>query len=334
MSHSNSSLNCFANCMAKYEHVHILHTEPCKPISPHLTFGVMAHDVLHKAGLLRDEVADGVVDKEQYRSIIPSEVLYPELKETFGINSWENYFRPIIKQVAQYEREHVQSLIDSKTGDVNIMREVKLQLTVEQLKSMGYNNIKQPVVGIIDLLIMTKTKCIICDYKFSTTKKTQDDFDMNSQLQLYACLVNLLYDIPLHNIQYGYIDIPKTESEKPIILSSGKLSRSKTQNVTQEMYGKAVEAIHGDDPYYNCKPGGYYYDCWCNMALNKPAYETVQYLDYDTYFGVLEDLLDAAAMIDFMIDNKMTFLKKYDAYSCKSCEYVRACKPWLNVNGE
>ena len=63
MSHSNSSLNTFAYCMAKYEHSYILHTPPCKPPSPHLEFGTMAHDVLHKAGQLRDEANDGVIAK-------------------------------------------------------------------------------------------------------------------------------------------------------------------------------------------------------------------------------------------------------------------------------
>ena len=80
MTHSNSSLNCFANCMAKYEHNYILHTPPCKPLSPHLPFGTMAHEVLEKAGRLRDEAEDGVVDNDTYYNIIPSEVLYPELK--------------------------------------------------------------------------------------------------------------------------------------------------------------------------------------------------------------------------------------------------------------
>ena len=80
MSHSNSSLNCFANCMAKYNHSYILHTPPCKPVSPHLTFGVMAHDVLYKAGKLRDEYEDGVA--EGYHSIIPSEVLNRNAKRS------------------------------------------------------------------------------------------------------------------------------------------------------------------------------------------------------------------------------------------------------------
>lgn len=334
MSHSNSSLNSFANCMARYEHNYILHTPPCKPISPHLTFGIMAHDCLYKAGKLRDEAEDGVLESGEYQTVIPSEVLYDDLKKEFNIPNWLNYFTPIIKQTAQYERKLIQDLVETQTGLVNVEREIKLQLTVDQLKELGYYGIDQPIVGIIDCLLYTKTHAIIIDYKFSSSKKTQDDFDMNSQLPLYAMFVHTLYDIPLHNIQYGYIDIPKQSFGVPTVLSNGTLSRAKSQNVSQELYEKAVFAVHGDDPYYNCKPGNYYYDCWCNLALNKAAYLSLQYLDMEVYAGVTDDLMKAAKMIDFMITNKMPFLRKYDAYSCKSCEYLTACKPWLTVNGE
>lgn len=333
MSHSNSSLNTFANCMAKYEHSYILHTPPCKPISSHLTFGIMAHDVLNKAGQLRDENRDCVIEAGTYKTIIPSEVLYGELKQEFNINNWNQYFTPIIKQTAKYEQKLLNDLIEHQCGDVQVKREIKLQLTVEQLENMGVYGIKQPIVGIIDLLIYTKTHAIIIDYKFSSNKKTQDDFDMNSQLPLYALFVHTNYNIPLHNIQYGYIDIPKQMFGAPTILSNGTLSRAKSQNVSQEMYEKAVIAIHGDDPYYNCKKGGYYYDCWCNLALNKAAYLSLQWLDLDTYNGVINDLFNAAYMIDYMVENKLPFLKKYDAYSCKGCEYLNSCKKWLTVDG-
>ena len=333
MSHSNSSLNSFASCMAKYEHSYILHTQPCKPISPHLTFGIMAHDCLYRAGKLRDEYDDGVLQSGDYQQVIPSEVLYGELKNEFGITNWQDYFTPVIKQTAAYERQLVKELIDTQTGEVSVEREVKLQLNVDQLKRLGYTNINQPIVGIIDCLMYTKTHAIILDYKFSSNKKTQDDFDMNSQLPLYAFLVHVNYDIPLHNIRYGYVDIPKKSFDKPTLLSNGTLSRAKNQNVSQEFYEQCVIAIHGDDDYYNCKEGGYYYDIWNNLALNKAAYLSVQYLDSEVYTGVLNDLLNAAKMIDFMIEHKMPFLKKYDSYSCKGCEYLNACKPWLTVDG-
>lgn len=330
MSHSNSSLNCFAACAAKYEHNYILHTPPCKPPSPHLGFGAMAHEVLYKAGVLRDEVDDGVVDTEKYYPIIPSEVLYSEYKEFFGINNWYSYFTQVIKQVAKYEKDLVKEFTN---GPIQIEREIKVQMTVEQLEHYGYTGIKQPIVGIIDMLIHDGTNAVIIDYKFSSSRKTQDDFDLNSQLPLYAFFVHHLYDIPLHNIKYGYIDIPKKSFDTPSLLKGGTLSRSKSQNVSSEMYEKAVTAIHGDDEYYNCAPGGYYYDVWCELQNNKAAYLSTQWLDMYVYANVIDDLMKTAKFVDGMVDLDLPFLRKYDSYTCKDCEYLKACKPWLTVNG-
>lgn len=333
MSHSNSSLNCFANCMAKYEHSYVLHTPPCKPLSPHLPFGTMAHEVLEKAGRLRDETQDGVVDKAAYYSIIPSEVLYPELKAYFGISSWEKYFTPIIKQIAQYERELGQDIVE-QCSRVQILREVKLQMRPAELLQYCSYPLHEPLVGVVDLLFLGKNCATIIDYKFSTKTKGQDEFDMNSQLQVYALLVHHNYHIPLRNIQIGYIDIPKQEFGQPTLLTNGTLSRAKSQNVSQELYQRAVLAVHGDDAYYNCEPGGYYYDAWCNFANNKCAYLNTRYLELDAYEGIVKDILNAASMIDYMKDHKMAFLKKYDSYACKDCEYLTACKPWLTVGGD
>ena len=334
MSHSNSSLNCFASCMAKYEHNYILKTPPEK-VSPHLTFGTMAHDVLYKAGKLRDETNDGVVDKEAYYQIIPSEVLYDDLKEEFNILNWEQYFVPIIKKTAEYETKLCKEFAE-EYGNYKIEREIKMSMSHEDLVNIGIYGINQPIVGIIDCLIVQEGKAaIIIDYKFSSKKKTQDDFDMNSQLPLYAFFIHNLYKVPLRNIRYGYIDIPKQMFDKPTLLSNGTLSRSKSQNVSQDMYKKSVAAIHGvDDPIYNCNPGGYYYDCWCNLALNQVAYLSIQYLDEFVYKGVLDDLFKAAVVVDKFIEQGLPFIKKYDVYSCRGCEYLYKCKPWLTVDGE
>lgn len=332
MSHSNSSLNTFAHCMAKYEHSYILHSPTCKPPSPHLAFGVMAHDVLYKAGKLRDEVNDGVVDTEKFYSIIPSEVLYNDLKVEFGIDNWYQYFNSVVKQVAEYETNLQKELLAMSNNGITIEREVRLQITVEELEELGIMGVKQPLVGIIDLLMYDGEYAYILDYKFSSSRKTQDDFDMNSQLPLYAMMVHYKYDIPLHNIKYGYIDIPKMSFGKPIVLSNGTLSRAKSQNVSQEMYQKAVIAIHGDDAKYNCEPGGYYYDAWCAMALNKAAYLSIQWLDMEVVSNVFNDLINTAMVIDKMEQLHFPYLKKYDAYTCKGCEYLEICKPYLGVN--
>lgn len=325
MSHSNSSLNCFAYCMKKYEHNYIKHTPPCKPPSVDLRFGAMAHEVLDKAGKLRDTGADA------YETIIPSEVLHNDLKREFGIKNWHQYFVPVIKQLDKYEQELISELVATNTGNVQIEREVKLQLTPDEV--FDYLGVKtgESLVGIVDLLLLTNTHATIIDYKFSKTRKNQDDFDLNSQLQLYALLVHINYNIPLHNIKIGYIDIPKQASDAPIVLSNGTLSRAKSQNVTQEFYAQAVQAVHGDDSYYNCKPGGYYYDAWCNMALNKAAYLNVQYLDIDTYKGVLQEVSIILSVLDKYLSGEIDAMGKVDSYSCKTCEYLKACKEWMGV---
>jgi hypothetical protein len=307
--------------MKRYAHNYIYHTVPCKPTSVDARFGTMAHEVLYKAGRLRD---DGDTD---YDTIIPSEVLYHDLKLEFGISNWHQYFVPIIKQLYEYEKQ----LIAEMSGDVEIEREIKLQLTPSELKKHLKVKATQPLVGIIDLLLITDTHATIIDYKFSKTRKTQDDFDMNSQLQLYALLVHINYGIPLRNIKIGYIDIPKQASDTPTLLSNGTLSRSKSQNITQEFYAQAVKALHGEDQYYNCNAGGHYYDIWCYMALNKVAYMNVQYLDIDTFHGIINEIANIITVLETFLENKLPFIGKTDSYSCKSCEFINSCKTWLGV---
>lgn len=332
MAHSNSSLNLFTDCMAKFEHAKILHSPPCKPPSPHLIFGTMAHDVLYKAGCLRDESLDKVVNPEQYYSVIPSDLLYPELQQEFQIHSWQRYFVPIIKRIAEYEEEICEYFTNKEY--YKIEREIKFQMTVEELEDIGYHGFEQPFVGIIDFLAVGQTSAVILDYKFSSNKKTQDDFDMNSQLYLYAFFVHYTYDIPLHNIKVGYIDIPKQMFDQPTVLSNGTLSRAKTQNVLPELYKKAVIAIHGeDDEKYNCEPGGWYYDCYMSLQLNDVAYLSMQYLDEEAYSYIVDDVFKCSILIDKMIREKLPFPRKHNAYSCKSCEFINSCKPWLTVNG-
>lgn len=332
MSYSNSSLNCFANCMMRYQHAYVLHTPPDIPPSPHLQFGTMAHEVLLKAGQLRDASNDGVLSAGDYIPVIPSEVLYPELKEYFKIDNWQSYFTQVIKKCAEYEEMALEELIATQSGEVQIKRELKLSETINELYQKHKIVVDDGLVGIIDLLLYTPQYAVIFDYKFSTSTKTQDDFDMNSQLPLYAMLVHDIYKIPLRNIRYGYIDIPKKSFDKPTLLTNGTLSRSKSQNVSQDMYKKCVEAVHGkDDPYYNCQPEGYYYDVYCQLANNKPAYMQWQWLDLEVYEGVIHDVLAAAECITKMRQHNIPFCKKYDSYSCKSCEYLKSCKSWLEV---
>lgn len=319
--YSNSSLNCFANCMAKYKYSYIDNIEP-EVVSPHLQFGSIGHKVLEDAGRLRDEANAGVVDVADTRSIIPSEILYPELKEKFNIPSWERYFKSVIRQCEMYEDDCIQALSDDyPNSDIKIERELKISTTLPASRL--------EIVGVIDVLLyIPHTAAIILDYKFSTGRKTQSDFDENSQLYVYAKLVHDNYDIPLRNIRVGYIDIPKQVFDQPAMLKNGTLSRAKSQNCSQEIYALAVLAAHGNDPYYNIDEGGYYHDIYLELANNKSAYLQMQYLDMEAYKYILQDMKDTAEVIE----NLKVFPRKFDSYSCKNCEYKNHCKPWLGVN--
>lgn len=329
MSHSNSSLNCFTACERKYYYAYVKQVKPDVPPSPHLTFGTMAHEVLEKAGNLRDNCDAGIPD---YNICIPSELQYPELKNYFGIKNWQVYFTLVCKQVAEYERE-----LCKEYNNPTIEREIKLSLTPTELYNRKYlyeGEATQPLVGVVDLLIRTDKAATIVDYKFSTKKKTQDDFDMNSQLYLYAMLVHEIYNIPLREIKIAYIDIPKQDFAMPILLTNGTLSRAKNQNTLQSMYITAIQALHPDNWQQQITEGGYYHDIVNELALNKAAYLQSQYLDMDAYNHIIPELFDVIRHIEIINKYNLRWLTRFDAYTCKSCEYMHSCKTWLNLNKE
>lgn len=321
MNHSNSSLNTYLSCQRKFWHSYINKTERKPQFYPHLDFGTLAHEVLEKAGNLRDNIAACIPD---YDICIPSELYRQDLKNYFGIKTWHSYFVRVCKQVVEYERELTSSL--TQYGEVQIEREIKL------VANPADTGLSHPIVGVVDLLLYTKNHAIIVDYKFSTKKKTQDDFDMNSQLYLYAYLVNKNYNVPLHNIRVGYIDIPKQDFSQPALCNNGRLSRAKSQNISKELYIEAIKIVHPDTWEQEIAPGGYYHDVLDEYALNKSAYLSCQYLDEDAYSYIIKDVMQTAQQIEILEQNNLPFLSKYDAYSCSSCEYVDKCKPWLGVN--
>lgn len=325
MSYSNTSVNMYTSCQRKYYHNYIAHSPMCKPKPLYFAFGEMAHKVLEDAGKLRDSIEAGIPD---YDTVIPSELLYDDLKCEFRILNWHSYFTNVCRQIAKYEKQEIQAIGLETQSPIEIMRECNLQ------QDIGNG---EPLVGIVDLLLITEDRqyATILDYKFSSTIKTQDDFDMNSQLYIYAFLVHKNFGTPLRNIKIGYIDIVRADFERPIVLTNGTLSRAKSQNTSQEMYIACVKALWPDEAEQMLAPGGYYYDIVQELANRKIAYLNSQWLDVDNYNGVLNDVLNV--ILD-LTNKKLSynlgkdehiFNARYDAYTCKSCEFVESCKPWL-----
>lgn len=145
MNHSNSSLNTYLSCQRKFWHSYINKTERKPQFYPHLDFGSLAHEVLEKAGNLRDNIAAGIPD---YDICIPSELYRQDLKNYFGIKTWHSYFVRVCKQVVEYERELTSSL--TQYGEVQIEREIKL------VANPADTGLSHPIVGVVDLLLYTK----------------------------------------------------------------------------------------------------------------------------------------------------------------------------------
>lgn len=323
---SNTSINTYTACQRKFYHNYIAKSPKCKPDPLYFAFGEMAHRVLKDAGDLRDNIeGTNIAD---YDMVIPSEVLYPELKEEFRIRNWHSYFISVCKQVVEYERKEVELLRHNSGVPCEIYREYEINEYLEGV----------PFIGIIDLLLISADRqyATILDYKFSSTQKTQDDFDMNSQLQIYAELINLKFGVPFHNIRIGYIDIVRADFERPIVLQNGTLSRAKSQNVSQEVYVECVKALNPDTYEQLLSPGGYYYDIVQELANKKIAYDTVHWVDIDTHDGIMTDVRAVIKELDEKLNTCQHyehFNARFDAYTCKGCEFLRACKPWTTVEG-
>ena len=312
MAHSQSSVGVYLSCQKRYELQYIKKCKAEERFMPHLEFGSMAHKVLEDAGNLRDSHDAGIPD---YNQCIPSELMYPMLKDYFNIMSWQRYFIRVCKRVAEYERVLIQNISKKTNSGCEIFREKKFSL------ASGYTN---PHTGIIDFLLISNDKqhAIICDYKFSSKVKTQDDFDYNAQLYVYAYAVNREFGVPLKNIQIGYIDIIKQDSSEPIVLKSGELSKSKSQNVLYEDYIDKIIELELDIDNYR--------DFLDELKLRDVAYISLQYIEADTYNIMIKSYMDAVDDIE----NKRTnsnckFLRKIDSYSCGDCMFKSDCRKEL-----
>jgi CRISPR/Cas system-associated exonuclease Cas4 (RecB family) len=192
---SHSEITTYLDCQKKWD---LIYNKGLKVDNIHLQFGSMGHEVLETR-------------------IIPDEGLYPELKEAFGITSWDNYFTTIFNELDEtfknYEVLH---------------REYRVE--TEDIK------------GVIDVVWRCKItgKILITDYKFSNKDKGQVDIWLDEQMYIYAAAYASLNNIPLEDIFIGYVNIPKAEMKKPRVLKNGSLSKDKAQNTTYALYMEAI----------------------------------------------------------------------------------------------
>lgn len=192
---SHSEITTYLDCQKKWD---LIYNKGLKVDNIHLQFGSMGHEVLETR-------------------IIPDEGLYPELKEAFGIDSWENYFTTIFNE------------LDETFKDYEVLHK-EYRVETEDIK------------GVIDVVWRSKItgKILITDYKFSNKDKGQVDIWLDEQMYIYAAAYASLNNIPLEDIFIGYVNIPKAEMKKPRVLKNGSLSKDKAQNTTYALYMEAI----------------------------------------------------------------------------------------------
>ena len=262
---SHSEASTYMDCPKKWD---LIYNRGVKKSSPHLEFGVMAHKVLETGE-------------------IPDESLYPNLKETFGISSWNNYFTNVLSELDKLLKEY--TILD------------------KELKIKGDDNI----VGVIDLVCKKDDKYYLFDYKFTSIEKDYMDIYLDEQLKLYAHLYSKKKWIDINKIYVGYISIPKVELTKPIVLKNGKLSKNKSQCTTRDLFLQAITELGLEQSEYE------------DFLNDLKSYIHIVFSNADEKqcAKAVTNILNIAKT-----RNKDFILEQVASIKCKNCEYLKECK--------
>lgn len=272
---SHSEISTYLECQKKWQ---LQYIKGIKFENIHTKFGSMGHEALETR-------------------VIPDEVLYPELKEEFGITSWESYFTPIFKE------------IDAYFADYNLLhRELKVE-----------NDI---IKGVIDCVWQHKEtgRYLITDYKFSNTDKGQEDVLLDEQMYIYALLFAVANDVPLENVSIGYINIPKKEMDNPRVLKSGQLSKDKAQNVTYEKYVETINKLGLNIADYE--------DFLSEIKDKKLISIQIQPVNTDMALRIMENIDNVVK------DMQKDYVLEKCSFQCKRCDYVQYCKYGKEIKNE
>lgn len=266
---SHSEISTYLDCQKKWD---LVYNNNLRLDNAHFRFGSVGHKVLETR-------------------VIPDETLYPELKETFGISSWKNYFQPILEE------------LDER------MKDYELKFTELKVE----NDI---LIGVIDAVWYNKStdRWFITDYKFSTADKGMDDVLIDEQMYIYAMLFCEMHpEIPFDKVDIGYINIPKTEMNNPRVLKNGQLSKDKAQNVTYKKYLDTIHELGLNEADYS----DYLEDIKDKTLLTITPPNPINH----------DMLVRIATNLDNVIkDMKKDYVLEKCSFMCKKCDYFPYCK--------
>ena len=220
---------------------------------------------------------------------IPDEMLYPELKEEFGIQSWKNYFTTILNELDEYFKDY-------------------------EVLHKEYRVENEYIKGVIDVVWRHKTtgRILITDYKFSTKNKGLEDILLDEQMYLYAMVYGTNNNLSIDDIDIGYINIPKCEMTKPRVLKNGTLSKDKAQNTTYNLYVESINELGLNISDYE--------DILSELTNKTMINVAISQMNRDMMRRIAEN-------VDHVIrDMEKGYVLEKCAFQCKYCDFLQYCK--------
>lgn len=264
---SHSEITTYLDCQKKWD---LVYNKGLKIDNVHLRFGSMGHEVLETRE-------------------IPDEMLYPELKEEFGIQSWKNYFTTILKELDEYFKEY-------------------------EVLHKEYRIENEHIKGVIDVVWRHKTtgRILITDYKFSTKNKGFEDILLDEQMYLYAMVYGLQNNLSIDDIDIGYVNIPKCEMVKPRVLKNGTLSKDKAQNTTYNLYVESINELGLNISDYE--------DILSELTNKTMINVAISQMNRDMMMRIAEN-------VDNVIeDMEKGYVLEKCTFQCKYCDFLQYCK--------
>lgn len=264
---SHSEITTYLDCQKKWD---LVYNKGLKIDNIHLRFGSMGHEVLETRE-------------------IPDEMLYPELKEEFGIQSWKNYFTTILNELDEYFK------------DYEVLHK-EYRIENEQIK------------GVIDAVWRHKTtgRILITDYKFSAKNKGFEDILLDEQMYLYAMVYGVQNKLSIDDIDIGYVNIPKCEMVKPRVLKNGTLSKDKAQNTTYNLYVESINELGLNISDYE--------DILSELTNKTMINVSISQMNRDM-------MLRIAQNVDNVIkDMEKGYVLEKCTFQCKYCDFLQYCK--------
>lgn len=264
---SHSEITTYLDCQKKWD---LIYNKGLTIDNVHLQFGSMGHKVLETRE-------------------IPDEMLYPELKEAFGIQSWKNYFTTIFNELDEYFKDY-------------------------EVLHKEYRVENEYIKGVIDVVWRHKTtgRILITDYKFSTKNKGLEDILLDEQMYLYAMVYGTNNNLSIDDIDIGYINIPKCEMTKPRVLKNGTLSKDKAQNTTYNMYVESINELGLNISDYE--------DILSELTNKTMINVAISQMNRDMMIRIAEN-------VDHVIrDMEKGYVLEKCAFQCKYCDFLQYCK--------